>query len=68
MVYLKLSQTAFLYCHGSKGKNYIGIDANEKYVKIAERRLREIDKEIKSGLFFSSTKKEENFQLELQVV
>jgi site-specific DNA-methyltransferase (adenine-specific) len=26
------------------GKNYIGIDANEKYVKISERRLEELDK------------------------
>ncbi|MFH1260165.1 MAG: site-specific DNA-methyltransferase [Elusimicrobiota bacterium] len=25
------------------GKNYIGIDANEKYVKIAERRIKELD-------------------------
>ncbi len=43
------------------GKNYIGIDSNEKYVKIAKRRLKEFDEEIKSGLF---AVKEKNFQLE----
>jgi len=31
------------------GKKYIGIDANEKYVKIAERRIKELDE--KSDLF-----------------
>lgn len=45
------------------GKNYIGIDSNEKYVKIAERRLKEIDEEIKSGLFAAQEKKQKNFQL-----
>ncbi len=43
------------------GKRYIGIDANEKYVKIAERRLRELEKG--SGLFENRKK----LQLELQV-
>lgn len=37
-------------------KNYIGIDSNEKYVKIAERRLKELDKEIKLGLFANQLK------------
>lgn len=53
------------------GKNYIGIDANEKYVRIAEKRLREIDEGMKSGLFIAQEKKQKNFQLdrlELQVV
>jgi len=50
------------------GKNYIGVDSNEKYVKIAERRLREIDEEIKSGLFAAQEKKQKNFQLDFQVV
>jgi len=50
------------------GKNYIGIDSNEKYVKIAERRLKEIDKEIESGLFATQEKKQKNFQLGFQVV
>ena len=50
------------------GKNYIGVDSNEKYVKIAERRLKEIDEEIKSGLFAAKEKKEKKFQLEFQVV
>ncbi len=44
------------------GKRYIGIDANEKYVKIAERRLRELEKG--AGLFENRKK----LQLELQVV
>lgn len=50
------------------GKNYIGIDSNEKYVKIAERRLKEIDKEIESGLFKKLKSKQESFQLEFKVV
>jgi site-specific DNA-methyltransferase (adenine-specific) len=50
------------------GKNYIGMDSNEKYVKIAERRLKESDKEIESGLFKKSKSKQESFQLEFQVV
>jgi DNA modification methylase len=33
------------------GKNYIGIDSNERYVRLTERRLNEIDKEIESDLF-----------------
>lgn len=46
-------------------RNYIGIDANEKYVKIAEKRLSEI---VKSELFRSKDKKQENFQLEFQII
>lgn len=49
-------------------KNYIGIDSNEKYVKIAERRLKELDEEIKSGLFVIEEKKQKNFQLDFHVV
>ena len=47
------------------GKDYIGIDSSEKYVKISERRIREIDGEMKSGLFAAREKKQRNFQLEL---
>lgn len=50
------------------GKNYIGIDSNEKYVKITERRLKEIDKEIKSGLFAAQDKKQKEFLLDFQVI
>ncbi|MBU4299192.1 site-specific DNA-methyltransferase [Patescibacteria group bacterium] len=50
------------------GKNYIGIDSNERYVKIAERRLKEIDEGIKLGLFAAQEKKQKNFQLNFQVV
>ena len=37
------------------GKNYIGIEANEKYVKIAEKRLKELDE--RPELFSDSMKK-----------
>ena len=47
------------------GKDYIGIDSNERYVKISERRIREIDGEMNSGLFAAREKKQRNFQLEL---
>lgn len=50
------------------GKKYIGIDSNEKYVKIAEGRLNETGEELKSSLFSSQEKKQENFQLEFQVI
>jgi site-specific DNA-methyltransferase (adenine-specific) len=50
------------------GKNYIGIDSNKKYVDIAEKRLKELDREIKSGLFASQEKKRDNVQMEFQVV
>lgn len=50
------------------GKNYIGVDLNEKYVKIAERRLKELDGEIKSGLFVTQEKKQKNFQLDFRFV
>lgn len=46
------------------GKNYIGIDINEKYVKIAEKRLRELDNS--PDLFKSVENK--NTQMKLQVV
>ena len=53
------------------GKNYIGIDANEKYVKISEKRLKELDK--KPDLFKNIEKtgekeKQKTVQLELQVI
>ena len=38
------------------GKNYIGIDANEKYVKISERRIEELDE--KPDLFRDVVNKE----------
>lgn len=47
------------------GKNYIGIDSNEKYVKIAQRRLKELEEEINSGIFFK--KEEKELQLKFQV-
>jgi site-specific DNA-methyltransferase (adenine-specific) len=50
------------------GKNYIGIDSNKKYVDIAEKRLKELDREIESGLFASQEKKRDNVQMEFQVV
>lgn len=46
------------------GKNYIGIDTNEKYVKISERRLKEIDD--RPDLF--RTVENKNSQMKLQVV
>ena len=46
------------------GKNYIGIDTNEKYVKITERRLKELDN--KPDLFRTTESK--SAQLKLQVV
>ncbi len=48
------------------GKNYIGIDSNEKYVKIAERRLKELEK--KPELFKSEKQKKITLQMELQAV
>ena len=30
------------------GENYIGVDINEKYIKIAEQRIKRLDKNIKS--------------------
>lgn len=50
------------------GKIYIGIDSNEKYVKIAERRLKETEKELKSSLFSNQERRQGNFQLEFQTV
>ncbi len=53
------------------GKNYIGIDANEKYVKISERRIKELDE--KPDLFRVSKETKEiaekkNMQMEFQVI
>ena len=48
-------------------KNYIGIDANEKYVKISEKRLKELDK--KPDLFRDTinVKKQEKASLQVQL-
>lgn len=46
------------------GKNYIGIDTNEKYVKISERRLKELND--KPDLF--KTIENKNAQMRLQVI
>lgn len=49
------------------GKNYIGIDANEKYVKISERRIKELDDN--PDLFKAIEKEEvENLQMGFQVI
>ncbi|NLH17444.1 MAG: site-specific DNA-methyltransferase, partial [Phycisphaerae bacterium] len=49
------------------GKRFIGIDVNEKYVKIAEERLKEM--EIEPCLFTSTKKnKRENSQAEFQLL
>ncbi|MEK7117142.1 MAG: site-specific DNA-methyltransferase, partial [Patescibacteria group bacterium] len=49
------------------GKNYIGIDANEKYVKISERRIKELDE--KPDLFKTTEKEEgKKLQMEFQVI
>ena len=45
-------------------KNFIGIDMNEKYVKISERRIKELDR--KQGLFNAEEAKVKNLQMELQ--
>ena len=49
------------------GKNYIGIDANEKYVKISEKRLRELDE--KPDLFrnIANIEKQEKRSLQIQL-
>ncbi|MFH1192317.1 MAG: site-specific DNA-methyltransferase [bacterium] len=51
------------------GKNYIGIDANEKYVKISERRLKELDE--RPDLFRNAMNAEKyekvNLQVQLQI-
>jgi len=49
------------------GKNYIGIDANEKYVKISEKRLKELDE--KPDLFRNTvnTEKQEKKRLQVQL-
>ena len=47
------------------GKNYIGIDANEKYVKISERRLKELDE--RPDLFVDIVNPQKDTQRNLQV-
>lgn len=51
------------------GKNYIGVDVNEKYVKISERRLKEFDQ--KPDLFRNAQniekRKTRSFQAQLQI-
>jgi len=47
------------------GKNYIGIDANEKYVKISEKRLKELDKK---EIFMLEKQENSNLQIKLQFV
>lgn len=49
------------------GKNYIGIDSNHEYVRIAEKRLKEINETQKTDLFHDEKQKQEKFQLEFQV-
>lgn len=49
------------------GKNYIGIDANKKYVKISERRIKELEE--KPDLFKAIEKEErKKLQMEFQVI
>lgn len=48
------------------GKNYIGIDANEKYVKISERRLKGLNKGL--DLFETGKIQRKKLQMELQVL
>ena len=48
------------------GKNYIGIDTNEKYVKISEKRLKELDN--KPDLFRTVEKESKNSKMELKVI
>lgn len=50
------------------GKNYIGIEVNEQYVKIAENRLKELDEEMKSGLFNGKEKNRKTSQLLFQTI
>lgn len=48
------------------GRKYIGIDANKKYVKISEKRLKELDE--KPDLFRTGNAERKNLQMELQVI
>ncbi len=48
------------------GKNYIGIDTNEKYVKIAKKRLKELND--KPDLFKAVEKESKKLQMKLQVI
>ena len=47
------------------GKNYIGIDSNEKYIKIAERRLEEIERGSGSPLLKHQDIDMSNIQIEI---
>jgi len=49
------------------GKNYIGIDSNIEYVRIAEKRLKEIDVREAASLFQKEEKTSGRIQLELKV-
>lgn len=49
------------------GKSYIGIDANEKYVKISEKRIKELDENL--GLFKTIEKgANKSLQMKFQVI
>ncbi|TSC93184.1 MAG: modification methylase [Candidatus Berkelbacteria bacterium Licking1014_7] len=48
------------------GEKNIGIDTNEKYVKISERRIKELDE--KANLFKTGKAERKNLQMELQVI
>ncbi len=50
------------------GKSYIGIDSNEKYVKISEKRLKEAERDEGATLFSMQKEKYRNHQLTLRVV
>lgn len=50
------------------GKKYIGVDSNEKYVKIARERLKEIEEGTELTLFAHQRGERSNTQLELRVV
>lgn len=50
------------------GKNYIGVDSNKEYVKISERRLKEVEGKEDVWLFKRQNKERESFQLEFQGV
>lgn len=48
------------------GKNYIGVDVNERYVEISEKRIKELDG--RPDLFQAAKMKLDNLQMELQIV
>jgi len=47
------------------GKNYIGIDINDRYVKISEKRINEIENESNST--YKKSKKVDNYQFEFYI-